>query len=538
MIGLSVSANLLIMSLLLLGSVSLGGALGRGVIPRLSGGRGWPLVWLAGLVALGSLVDVIEIGWSWLALELLGLVWLAWGATVALEGPRARPALARMTLWFGLLALVVAYLRDRDLIVAGALSSDYLFVLHDLFGQLVLPAVSPFVTAASSDLVIHVLDAAVEGASASFFTALGLVSYLGALLIERLVTSRARPHFGSAAPLTPGREWDVVLIALLLVAVGAPVVVGTEAPVGLLWASFDAMLAVHVMAGIHLATALASRLRVRPLVPAMLVAALVFSRSVGLMLAIMGGCDRWLGMSGALDPASLRPPPRRVGGRQVLAAALLSFAVFAGLGLVSEGAVRARTSPEWTIDGLCAGVHATPTPDGRSVRYQGGGTAAFTIERGERRVGARSPEHDVTTAVEAAAACAATGLRLCRSDEWLVACACGHLSSLRGRRLRSIDVTHDLTARARRDCRGGEAADQTRCVSDDGVRDLLGGVTEILADEVIPGAHFIAGRNVALEEDAMSNCRYRGILTDAALRRHRWRFIGFRCCGAVDGVGD
>jgi hypothetical protein len=458
---------------------------------------------------------------------------LAFGLALAAPSDATTRTAVGLVAWLTFAALGLIFLAWRGILTAEGPASSYAFVLHDHLGQLILPmldalAPGPQGAAAAAALLAH----AVDGILDNLPLLVGLAAWGAARIVEAIAARKSAPGAPSAPP---GTTWDLAVGLATLTALAARLVAPGASATS--WLTFVALtlLALHVVAGLTLVRATLRSWTMAPAIVATLSAVALFLGPVALALAALGLVER----QGRLSARLARPrlPSRLARASRAGATGLLSAViVLAGLGALSDRAVLRATPSEAGGLALCRDVRTSRLPDGRGVVYRVPGLTPFRIDTHEHAPTLSEGDH--LTGALAERACRAEGGRLCTSNEWYVACACGHASTLTSDlawwRPRRVFIDEALVARARRDCqrtRPGDALGTGEtCRSDHGVADLLGGSSEVLADRIAGGAHLLAGRNSTLEEDWMTKCEYRAMMTDASLRGHDWRFVGFRCC--------
>lgn len=551
MIGLALAMQWLVLLLLHVGLARLGSVLARlwSRGEAAAWRRKWPV--RAALLAVGApLVAgpwwVGPSGWVFLGMHLLLYGWLAFWAGIE---ARVAPGFIRRTtaVLHAVLSMeILAYLAWRGILQDGRASQAFAWVMSDVLGQVALPLLDRIPVFAEAQGFHEVLGFLVVRILSNVLGFLPVAASLGAWLVARVTISLASPEGAFAAP-APGDGRGAARLALVGVVLAvAARVLDPGGPLtdefvcaGSVGASLLLVEGLSVVAGFLrglrsrvLALALLGTL---PLLVPVLGAVLV---ALGAMDAAFGGRD--LRELGRAVPAS---SPLRLGTRSLLAGGILCTAVFGTLGALSDLAFL-RTTPSAALADPCAGVSARRLGDGSAVSYVREDGTGFAIDVDEHRALPAGGATQVSDPRQAQAHCAAVGRRLCRSDEWYTACACGY------RNTRTMDLLwwrprrwfqdENLLERAQTECGAGKRLIGSRtftgvptglpCESDHGVLDLLGGMVEVL--EGAPGSRgvVLAGPTHALIEDWMVKCEYRAEVFQESLSALAPSFVGFRCC--------
>lgn len=534
MIGYALAGAVLFLTVFLAVAVGAGAWAGRALARQGLRPRAWPVGWLLGQAGCLAALASARSGWAFVGYEAVLVAWLALGCTLAMTSERPRGATATLGTWLGLFTMGLVFLRWRGIVVDGATTNDYAFVLHDHLGQLVLPVIDRIgARPASEGTTSTVLAGTIEGLRDNLAVLLGLAAWLAAQLVVR---QSAPPGRQAGVRARPGLRWDAAVFG----GVGLAALTHVVAPgpaAGWLWFAVRGSLAIHVVEGLSLVRDAVRPLRTGAALTGLLAILALFLGPVAYLLAGLGAMRRLAG----LEP-SARAFPRAAGaGRQALLLPLAgTVLVLVALGLLSDLYVRRVTPAEARGVGLCEAVRARPEPARDEIVYEGPGLATFGLEVHERPVEPEAGEQGGLTGEEAARRCATAGKRLCTSNEWYLACTCGSASTLPADlawwRPRRLFIDEALVQRARRDCPGTHdgpsPAGAGSCRSDHGVYDLLGGRSELLADRIGGTTHLLAGRTTALDEDWMTKCAYRAMVTEESLERHAWPFVGFRCCSS------
>jgi hypothetical protein len=124
--------------------------------------------------------------------------------------------------------------------------------------------------------------------------------------------------------------------------------------------------------------------------------------------------------------------------------------------------------------------------------------------------------------VDAEATCAAKGARLCTSDEWALVCRCSFPNESEG----GAKLATNSRMLFRRE---SERAHATGPGSSE-VRGLLTGATERVSTQRGGAAVLLAGAADAVDAPFSVDCRYRGLVTERAIRENAFPFVAARCC--------
>lgn len=468
------------------------------------------LVRIGRLVALSIVVAVAILpemtGHRFLIAQLVLFSTLAATAAIAPRDTRVHV----ITLHVALFALLVRFLVWRGLYDAQGATPVLSYVFQDFAAQLLLPsagAVHEALFGVGDAPFLMWLRASVQQAAAGVATHIvllgALTTHAVAVVTVRAVTSRAAPS--TLAALVSPSAVPGVIVALMLAAA-----LPSVHPI-LRIAVLGAILPALVFEALALIDTYAATLRSGRLVLVMIVAVLPFAP---VLLHVLGAL-------GALF--ALRPSVRHDDVEQIARVPLLRWTVSGLVAAVGFGLIAGVSGyllsparalpPEATF---CANTGFSARDDGVLVTPTAS-TAAFVVDIVERPLGAMS-------VAQAEGVCATEQKRLCSSRELFMVCACDHGEDGYGSGAFPMP-REGLVARAR--CHEGGGRE---CVSEHGVRDLLGGRSELTSTTVAHGGHLVAGANDWLRENWMVHCRWRGVMSDESIEAASHPMLGYRCC--------
>ncbi len=473
---------------------------------------GWLAVLLAGLAAL----TFFESGWIFLFLGGGLTFWLFLGAAIEVRGSEGRQRLGFIQLYVGLLLVTYAYLHGKGLVEGMVASSVFTFALHQTSAELGLPALaavlgeSTTVLAGSEGRVSDLVDAF----SGNIGPLIALTSFGFAHYCFAYLADRTTPNFGTQ--LLPG----AMVASLVFAGVSAGVWIGFSQPLlaDAFRFVFFVMLPFFVAEGLASVGWLARSLRTSNLLLLLLAALGLFVTPVLVALAALG----WIAQVGRVrDLGPLLSTVEKRMRRPRLSAAVYSgvgsAALIAALGALQHSTLGKISPLLGAPSETCADIKVVGSAKQRAITYSSA-DRIFTMDVDETPID--SPLVDIDAA---AAACESQGKRLCTSDEWYIGCLCTYPGeSNTGLKLRA---NYTLVYRVSKE---KEEGDERR--REDETASMLHGSSEVVSPVVGATGVLMAGPNDAFRSDYAVDCRYRSLLTRKALERHRWPFIGARCC--------
>ncbi len=481
----------------------------------------WSL-WLAlivgGAVGLSRLeIPLLFAGGAWV----LGSVLLV-GSAVEVRGSEARRKLALVQLYLVGLALVGMLLRARGLLAGASGSAKYVFAVHSLASELLLPLFSLFGTRGAEAAAGAIFWAA-QGLSTHLFVVTALSTFACAAFAVAYLA--ARPLAAPGVDLLPlPSVASLVFLVTLVLTFALP-----SASTAELLAEFAcaALLPFFVAEGLVAANRFLRAVRVRKAFLLLVCSTALLLPSVIVALALLGVAAQLLRLRELLPFNRLADAPL---GRPPLAKSVGWFAGFAGLALVSalleQRALASGSSVLGARADVCGGIETQVSwPEG-TVKFSGGPTN-FSIDVEESAL----PRGALGTSA-AESACRARGKRLCSLDEWYTACLCTYpVEAESGLKL---STNHALAARAESE-RGAPKPGRASSTIGEGkqseVRSLLAERSELVRAASGAGV-LLAGPADELEEPFTDDCRYHTLLTPQALATNARDFVGLRCCAS------
>lgn len=349
---------------------------------------------------------------------------------------------------------------------------------------------------------VHAVGALAAGVFRHLALALAMSTFVCAsLALSYLRTERGGVRLGLSLLYAP--RWAAMILAALVAGWMALPASGAARPVAGWAVAF--LLPFPVAEGLAVVRRMLSRLTTRSIWLGALVAVAVAVPSVAWTLAVLGWATTLLRVD---EIRPLLAPPERI-ARPRLSGVIVGAAAVSGVLLVTGVAERSwLASVSRRLEqppAICSSVK-TGAPGGSAVRYSGTGID-FALDREATALqDTDDPE----------AACQRRGKRVCRSDEWQLACLCAHANESRGGL--KLLTNEALVFRVQRQQRGPGAAEP---------RALLSGAPEIVGSGSA-GDFMVAGTGPALDSSWMTDCRYRGrVDLDTASARAA---LAVRCC--------
>jgi hypothetical protein len=506
MIPVLLSLYMLVATLTALGVVYLTGLLGA----RLTQGDfSWVryVAWLVGS-AFGAVLMLAATTFAvFLTVAIALVLWVLLRAAADAQSTTLREKLGFVQLYAGLSLVEYGAMQHAGMLERTRASSAFTFVLHDYVGQLALPLSGLVARERSARAAADAVGTIADALASHWLLAVALTTFAVSAYVYTYFAEHATPLVGVELLPVPAVVSAIFSVAWLVAAVFP-----TTSMVG----SWAALLAVfftpfYLAEGIWVVYRFARGVRTRAFWTAVLACASLVSAFLAGLLTVVGLAFHLVRLR-AFEPI-LGDVRRSASRPRLRTAAIASVAASATLGVLGAalGSATAKASPLLgTGPGMCGNLTLTPVKDGVRVDRPGG---SFTIDAEEIALGAEG-------SLDAAAAlCEGRHARLCTSDEWYVACVCTYPNeSLVGSKTSTNDR---LVYRLETDAASGATA---------GVKDLLGGRSEIVGPRTSGGGVLAAGGNDGVHDAFTVDCRYRAWLTDRALQSTAATHVGVRCC--------